>query len=90
MARNFRQIERVVRGFSNHRRIQILYLLESRPELDVMEIADACGIQFRNASEHLRRLTVAGLILKQPKGNRVQHALSPRGRTALAFARKLE
>ena len=90
MARSFRQIERVVRGFANHRRIQILHLLESRPELDVMEIADACGVQFRNASEHLRRLAVAGLILKQPKGNRVQHALSPRGRTALAFARKLE
>ena len=89
MARSFRQIERVVRGFANHRRIQILYLLESRPELDVMEIADACGIRFRNASEHLRRLTVAGLILKQPKGTRVQHALSPRGRTALAFTRKL-
>ena len=90
MGRSYRQTERIVRGFSNHRRIQILHVLDAKPELDVMEIAAACGIRFRNASEHLRRLAIAGLILKQPRGNRVQHALSARGRTALAFTRKLE
>ena len=90
MAKNYRQIERMVRGFSNHRRVQILDILDKQPELDLMEIAGLCGIQFRNASEHLRRLAVAGLILKRPKGKRVLHALSPRGRAVLAFVRKLE
>jgi len=90
MAKSYRQIERVVRGFSNHRRVQILDVLDKHPELDLMEIAGTCGILFRNASEHVRRLAVAGLVLKRPKGKRVLHALSPRGRSVLAFVRKLE
>ena len=85
----FRQLERVVRGFSNHRRIQILHLLDEQPELDVTEIAAACKINFKTASEHARRLAISGLILKRQKKTTVQHALSPRGRRALSFLNAL-
>jgi predicted transcriptional regulator len=90
MVRNYRQIERIVRGFSNHRRVQILEVLDRRPDLDLMEIAVTCGIQFRNAYEHVRRLAVAGLVFKQSRGKRVNHTVSPRGRAVLAFLRKLD
>lgn len=90
MTRNFRQLERIVRGFSNHRRIQILHVLAARPELDLMELADACETRFRNASEHVRRLAIAGLVLKRPKANRVLHALSARGHYVLEFIRGLK
>ena len=50
---NFRKVERVVRGFSSHRRIQIMELLKHKPELSVVEIAGELKINFRTAAEHI-------------------------------------
>lgn len=65
-------------------------LLERRPELSLIEIADALNINFKTASEHIRRLTHAGLVMKRNEGRKVRHALSPRGRNILTFLRTLE
>jgi DNA-binding transcriptional ArsR family regulator len=74
-ARSMR-LERVVKGFANHRRIEILILLRETPELSVCEIAERCGIEFKTASEHIRRMAIAGLVLKRSKGREVRHALT--------------
>ncbi|MFM8364631.1 MAG: ArsR/SmtB family transcription factor [Verrucomicrobiota bacterium] len=74
-ARSMR-LERVVKGFSNHRRIEILFLLREAPELSVCEIAERCQIEFKTASEHIRRMAIAGLVLKRYKGREVRHALT--------------
>ena len=58
LKKTYRQLERIVRGFSNHRRIEILELLEKEPELSVIEIAERLKINFKTASEHVRRLTI--------------------------------
>ena len=87
---SFRHLERIVRGFANHRRIQVLELLAGRPELDLAALARATGMNYKTASEHLRRLAVAGLVLKKAKGTHVLHAVSPRGRVVLKFLRTLE
>ena len=83
-------MDRIVRGFSNHRRIQMLEVLAATPELDLLHLARACGINFRNASEHAGRLTRAGLVLKRAKGRQILHALSPRGTDVLKFLRQLD
>lgn len=88
--KRFRDLERIVRGFSNHRRIEILALLERAPELSVIETADELGINFKTASEHIRRLAHAGLVLKRNEGAAVRHALTPTGRSILKFLRTLE
>lgn len=85
-----RVLERIVRGFSNHRRIQMLDLIEKNPELSVREIADSLKINFKTASEHTRRLTIAGLIMKRSQANNIRHKLSERGLTILKFLRTLE
>ncbi len=85
-----RQLERIVRGFSNHRRIEILGLLKKQPELSVVEIADALKINFKTASEHVRRLAIAGLVMKRNDANFVRHALMPNGKSVLKFLRTLE
>ena len=90
MAKAFRQLERLVRGFANHRRIEVLDLLESEAELDLREIARRCAINYKTASEHLRRLAVAGLVTKRAKGTHVLHLLSPRGKKVLMFLRTLD
>jgi DNA-binding MarR family transcriptional regulator len=87
---NYHQLERLVRGFSNHRRIAIIELLDRKPELSVNEIADELHINFKTASEHIRRLAIAGLVLKRADNNNVRHKLTPRGNSILKFLRILE
>lgn len=85
-----RQLERIVKGFANHRRIEIMALLERQPELAVFEISEELNINFKTASEHIRRLAIAGLVMKRNEGNMVRHALSALGKSILKFLRILE
>lgn len=85
-----RQLEQIVRGFSNHRRIQMLDLIDSNPELSVDEISKKLNINFKTASSHLRRLIMAGLILKRSQGKDIRHKISERGKNVLMFLRTLE
>lgn len=88
--KNFRQLERLVKGFANHRRIEILELLAKRPELSVFEIARELKVNFKTISEHTRRLATAGLVLKRSAGSAVRHKLSDRAQAILKFLRTLE
>ena len=85
-----RVLERIVKGFANHRRIEILQLLEKVPELSILEIARSLRVNFKTISEHTRRLHIAGLVMKRNEGNAVRHALSPLGKSILKFLRTLE
>lgn len=87
---NYRNLERIVRGFSNHRRIQIVELLARKPELSVDEIASEFKVNYKTIAEHIRRLAIAGLVMKRNEGHMVRHALTPRGKSILKFLRTLE
>lgn len=88
--KDFRSLERIVRGFSNHRRIQILELVNQYPELALTYIAAKLHINFKTAGEHVRRLAISGLVLKRNQGPAVRHKVSPRGLSILKFLRTLE
>lgn len=88
--KNYRKLERIVKGFANHRRIQILELLEKNPELSVIEIAQELNMNFKTASEHIRRLAISGLIMKRSDGTNIRHKLTERGLKVLKFLRTLE
>ena len=90
MKLNYRKLEKLVKGFSNHRRIQIMELLENKPALSVFEISDELNCNFKTISEHLRRLAIAGLVLKTNAGSAVRHVLSDSGKFILKFLRTLE
>ena len=85
-----RILERVVRGFANHRRIEMLRLLQKHPELSVEEVAGELSINAKTASEHMQRLAIAGLVLKRNAGQAVRHKLTKRGEDVLIFLRTLE
>ena len=87
---DYRKLERTVRGFSNHRRIQILELLRRAPELSVEEVAGTLHIEYKTIAEHIRRLAIAGLVLKRNEGHAVRHKLTSRGTQVLKFLRTLE
>ena len=90
MAINFRILERLVRGFSNHRRIEILFLLANEPELSVDEISEKLKIRFNTASAHLRVLTIAGLVMKKSHGVEIRHKITNRAEHVLKFLRIFE
>ncbi len=79
-----------MRGFSNHRRIQIMELLHKSPELSVDEVANELSINFKTASDHIRRLAIAGIVLKRSEGSAVRHKLTATGEAILKFLRTLE
>lgn len=85
-----RKLERIAKGFANHRRISMMQLLCEEPELSVHAIAEKLKINIKTASEHLRRLSLGGIVLKRHRANNVLHKLSPRGDAILEFLRKLE
>jgi predicted ArsR family transcriptional regulator len=88
--KNYKQLERIVRGFSNHRRIEIMELLGRMPELSVIEIAQELDINFKTASDHVRRLAISGLVMKRNEGASVRHRLTPQGILILKLLRTLE
>lgn len=85
-----RQLERIIKGFANHRRLDILFLLQRTPELSVEEIAERLSMGYLNASDHIRKLAIAGLVLKRSDGRAVRHALTPRAKIVLTFCKTLE
>lgn len=87
---SYKTLERIVRGFSNHRRIEILALLMRTPELSLIEIAKELRINMKTASEHVRRLAIASLVLKRNDANYVRHKVTARGVSTLKFLRTLE
>jgi len=90
MANNYLKLERIVKGFANHRRLQILDLLKKEPELSVDDIAQKLNIGYMNTSDHIRKLAIAGLVMKRNQSTSVVHKLTPRAELILVFCKKLE
>ena len=88
--KSYRQMERIVKGFANHRRLEILDLLKREPELSVDDISERLNIGYENASDHVRKLAIAGLVLKRSDGNAVRHKLTPRAESVLVFCKRLK
>jgi DNA-binding transcriptional ArsR family regulator len=85
-----RALEQIVRGFSNHKRIEILNLLDQNPELSTSEIASELKMTLKLSSAHTKRLIMAGLIMKRSQGKQIRHKLSERGRYILNLIKNLE
>lgn len=87
---DFRKTERIVKGFANRRRLQMLDLLRRTPELSIEEISQQLAIGYENASDHVRKLEIAGLVLKRNDGRSVRHKLTERAEHILIFCKKLQ
>jgi predicted transcriptional regulator len=73
----------MVAGLANHRRIEIVRLLQRHTSLCVDEVASLCKVSQSTAVEHVRRLHESGLIKKKSKGRRVLLSLTKRAATML-------
>jgi predicted transcriptional regulator len=73
----------IASGLANHRRIEIIRLLQTRGSLCVNEVATECRIDVATASQHAKRLHEAGLIKKRAEGRKVQLFPTRRASTLL-------
>jgi len=88
--KSYFQLERIVKGAANHRRIEIMELLQKNPELSVVNISEKLHVNFRTISEHIKRLATAGFVIKRSDGPSVRHKITNRGLAILKFLRTLE
>jgi len=80
-----KQLERHFKGAANHRRIDILILVNVNDGITVEEVAERLDCNFKTVSEHTRRLVQAGLLNKKYQGRQVAHSLSPYGKKFVTF-----
>ncbi len=89
MNKSYYQIERVVKGFANHRRIEILELLSKNPEMSLADIAKTLNINFRTASDHIRKMATSGFVIKRSEGLVVHHKITIKGASVLNFLKTI-
>ena len=80
-----KQMERHLKGISNHRRIDILLVISKSKGITLDNIVEILNANLKTIGEHTRRLHVAGLINKKYRGKFVEHTLSPYGKTFVRF-----
>jgi DNA-binding transcriptional ArsR family regulator len=54
-------------------RLHLLSMLLDRGECSVGELAEIAGISIANASQHLRRLTLGGIVGRRRDGNQIYY-----------------
>ncbi len=87
--KTFRQLEKIMKGTANHRRLQIIALLGKDPESAVVEIAKKIKVDAKTISKHLSYLESSGLVLKRSDYNYVRHKLTKNGEFILELCKVL-
>ena len=87
--KKFNQIEYIVKGFANKRRIEIIFLLKKKPELSVKEISDAINMDYKNTSAHLLKMMATGLVAKRNTQRDVRHKLTNKGEKVFEFLKSI-
>ena len=80
-----KQLERYFKGVANHWRIAVLLTVRKNSGITVDGITKELNGDFKNISQHTRRLVTAGLLNKKYQGQRVLHSLSPYGEQFVRF-----
>jgi len=90
MEKTNRELDRIIKGIANHRRLQVLKLLDKEPKLSVREISEELKSEFKNISAHISKMAIAGLVMKRNEGSIIRHKLTNRGKKILKFVRIIE
>ena len=83
-------MERHLKGVANHRRIEILFLIDKNKGIALEDIVEALSTNEKTIGEHTRRLYQAGLIDKKYKGRFAEHTLSPYGKIFVQFLKSFQ
>ena len=87
--KNLKQLEKHIKGLANHRRLDILLLVQKNQGITLDGIAEKMDCHFSTISVHTHKLVHAGLLDKKYVGRAVSHTLSPYGKKFLSFLKTL-
>ena len=87
--KNYKYLERIIKGGANHRRLQILFLLEKNPGLSVESVSSTLDVVFVTIASHLQKLHHSGLVSKKYIGRTVVHNVTKRGKDIMTLCRML-
>ncbi len=85
-----KQMERHLKGISNHHRISILLLIDAQHKITLEGIIESLQANEKTLGEHTRRLFHAGLVNKNYNGKFVEHTLSPYGKKFVGFLKSFQ
>ena len=83
-------MERHLKGISNHYRIEILLMVAGCPGITLNEIIEKIKANEKTIGEHMRRLSMAGLLNRHHNGHFVELSLSPYGEMFVKFLRSFK
>ena len=83
-------MERHLKGMANHYRIEILLMVADSPGITLSEVIENIKANERTIGEHMRRLSVAGLLNRHHNGHFVELTLSPYGEMFVKFLRSFK
>ena len=72
-----KNLEKLLRGLGNRRRLAILQLLIKYQRLSVGELASSIGLSFKSTSRHLRIMRQLEFVDFEQRGTTVYYFLSP-------------
>ena len=80
-----KQIEKYFKAAANHKRLEILLLIEKSSDIYLEKIAEYTDCDIKNVFQHVQKLYNSGLVNKKHKGKMVGHTLSPYGKRFVNF-----
>ena len=83
------RVEYIVKGFANKNRIDVLRILNKKPELSVGEISEILSKAEKNISQHLLKMMATGLVMKRNEGKNVRHRLTDKGLMVVNFLERI-
>ena len=83
-----KQLERHFKGIANHRRLDILLILDDIDGLTLQDITERLGCNFKTISGHTKSLVQAGLLNKKYRGKAVAHSLSAYGKKLIELVKR--
>lgn len=88
--KKYYDLEKILKGVSNHRRIEMLELVSGSPGLSTEEIIEKLGINYQTGALHVRKLVQSGLLSAYRDGNFMRHEVSGHGRSIMELLKKLK
>jgi predicted transcriptional regulator len=85
-----KQMERHLKGISNHYRIDILLFIAKKEKITLEDIIEKLEGYPKTIAAHTRKLYQAGLVNKKYRGKFVEHSLSPYGKVVVRFLQSFQ
>lgn len=81
-------LQQYFKGIANHRRIEILLLLNKKDGLCLEDISEKLKVNVKTISGHTKTLVASHLINKKYKGRFISHSLTNHGKKMIDIIKK--